>query len=252
MQADKLDEQWTPTTVHATFVLPQLPSCTARSPRFSIELPLLNLGWAFVLSLAPERTQPAGGGKKGSKYRASTQATQSYKWISAAFSFHRRDSNVPWGNTYMHAQLSLTTESAVGSVFGFTTTGTATTSSDSTSLGPIIAVLAQTPSVELPLTTSYKLSSQQRITLTLTISECPFANGLFGAISANHGSETEAKTLQLVRQSSDRVLSQSLATGKLFDIKFLSFSTPGKPGKFLPTYTSLFVLEEHLNHSDCK
>ena len=242
MQADKLDEQWTPTTVHTTFVLPQLPSCTARSPRFSIELPLLNLGWAFVLSLAPERTQPAGGGKKGPKYRASTQATQSYKWISAAFSFHRRDSNVPWGNTSMHAQLSLAAEPVVDSIFG---------SSNPTSLGTIIAVLAQTPSVELPLT-SYKLSSQQRIKLTLTISECPFANGLFGAISANHGSETEAKTLQVVRQSRDRVLSQSLATGKLFDIKFLSFSTPGKPGKFLPTYTSLFVLEEHLNHSDCK
>ena len=232
MRVDKLDEQWTPTTVHATFVLPQLPPCTLKSPRFSIKLPLLNLGWAFVLSLAPKRTQPAGGGKIRLKKKALTQ------WIPAAFSFHRRDSNVPWGNTSMNAQLSLATEHTLSG------------DSDPTSLGTIIAVLAQTPSVELPLTTSYKLSSQQRITLTLTISECPFANGLFEAISS-HGSETAAQT-QSVRQSGDRVLSQSLATEKPSDVKFLSFSTPGRPGKLLPTYTSLFVLEEHLNRSDCK
>jgi len=109
--------------------------------------------------------------------------------------------------------------------------------------------LAQTSSLELPTTTRCTISSLQRnkVWLTVTISECPFANGLFQARS---GSVNQAEVqAQLVRQSGDRLLSRSLATGKLFDVKFLTFSTSGDTGRLLPTYASLSVLEGHVNLS---
>jgi hypothetical protein len=124
--------------------------------------------------------------------------------------------------------------------------------SNLTPLGTMNVVLAQTSSLELPTTTRCTISSLQRnkVWLTVTISECPFANGLFQARS---GSVNQAEVqAQLVRQSGDRLLSRSLATGKLFDVKFLTFSTSGDTGRLLPTYASLSVLEGHVNLSSCE
>ena len=233
MQADKLEERCTPTTIRATFALRDLPSCSTVSRGISIHLPLLNFGWTFALSLASRRFVTSDGRRSNSS-----------KWAPQAFSFRQHDSKIPWGNTSMQAQLSLATEPENG--IGI--------ENDSTSLGTINVVLAHTPSAELPLTTSYKLSSRRPTTvwLTVTISECPFAKGLFQARSYLD-SETEAQT-RLARQSGDRVLSRSLTTGKLFDVKFLSSTCAisGNAGKLLPTYASLSVLEKHVNLPDGK
>jgi len=79
----------------------------------------------------------------------------------------------------------------------------------------------------------------------VTISNCPLPNGLFQARFCTVN-EAQVQT-QLFRQSGDILLSRSLATGKLFDVKFLTFSTSGNTGRPLLTYASLSVLEEHVN-----
>ncbi|KAI9569722.1 hypothetical protein HD554DRAFT_508207 [Boletus coccyginus] len=125
--------------------------------------------------------------------------------------------------------------------------------SKSTPLGTMKVVLAHTPSLKVPLRTPPILSSLQpnKVWLNVTISDCPLAGGLFQVRSFGHVNEGEVQA-RLVRQSGDRVLSQSLTTGKLFDVEFLTPSTrspSGNTGKPLPTYTSLVVLEEHVNLS---
>ena len=251
MQAKKLEERWTPTTIHATFALPDLPSHIATTSRgISVHLPLLNLGWTFTLSLAPERFE-AGKKKIGGSVIKKGSKLYKCQWVPSIFSFRRDDSKIPWGNTSMHAQLSLEHDCDDSALSEEECTPHA-----SDLIGTIKVVLGCTPSAEYPLPTSCKLSSSHqptRVWLTVTIQQCPFPDGLFQA-SSNHGSETEAQT-QLARQSGDRVLSRSLATGKLFDVKFLSFSTrltSGNTGKLLPTYASLSVLEKHVNLPDGK
>jgi hypothetical protein len=301
--AEILEERWLPTTVQTAFVL-SLPS-KPQSGDISIDLPLLNLGWSFALSLTgiPEQNAAKGRHKKVKSVKISD------KWIPETFSFHQHSSTVPWGNTSIHAQLSLGEEctlhgnmgsnltplgSTMNAVLARTSSlelpaedpciGTGSTTapaeestpydgmgsttlgccpaevstphndvgSNLTPLGTMNVVLAQTSSLELPTTTRCTISSLQRnkVWLTVTISECPFANGLFQARS---GSVNQAEVqAQLVRQSGDRLLSRSLATGKLFDVKFLTFSTSGDTGRLLPTYASLSVLEGHVNLSSCE
>ncbi|KAF8556333.1 hypothetical protein OG21DRAFT_1521141 [Imleria badia] len=129
--------------------------------------------------------------------------------------------------------------------------------SNATPLGSMNVTLAHTPALDIPLTapcTISKSSLPVKVWLSVTISGCPLPNGLFEARS-RLVPEAEAQ-VQLVRQSCDRLLSRSLAngfTGKLFDVKFLSFSTCSTSGNTrepLTTYASLCVLEEHLNLSE--
>ena len=244
-----LEERWTPTTVETAFVL-SLPSRPlTQSGGISIDLPLVNLGWTFALSLTPVNWQPeilakGPGKKRPGKPLGKPVKPKECNWIPTTFSFRRHTSAIPWGNTSIDAQLSLqgecTPESPHNSI-----------GSNLTPFGTMNVVLAQTSSLEVP-TTCCTISSLQRteVRLTVTISECPLVNGLFQARSGPVN-ESEVKA-QLVRQSGDRVLSRSLATGKLFDVKFLTFSTSGNTGRLLPTHASLFVLEEHVNLSSCE
>lgn len=201
-----------------------------------MDLPLLNLGWTFALSSkTPQKFGARTGGKPLTQSRP-------YNWIPAAFSFRRYDSKIPWGNTSMHAQLSLLMDGG----------GTPGSNPTPLGLGTMKVVLAHTPSAEVPLTKSCTLSSLQpaKVSLTVTISECPFANGLFQAVSSQI---TEAGVhVGLIRQYADCLLSRSLATGKLFDVKFLTRSTrstSGNTGQLFQTYASLSVLEKHVNLS---
>ncbi|KAN0091210.1 hypothetical protein V8E55_004776 [Tylopilus felleus] len=101
----------------------------------------------------------------------------------------------------------------------------------------------------LNLTTPFTIPPHERnkIWLSVTISKCPLVNGLF---DARLGPIDEAKVQeQLVRQSGDRVLSRSLTTGKLFDVKFLTNPTRSPLGNPLPTYASLSVLKKHVDLS---
>lgn len=225
-----LEERWSSTTIQTAFVF-SLPS-RSQPGDISINLPLLNLGWTFALSLT---------GTPGEK--RSKKSIRSVKnWIPANFSFRQHSSAIPWGNTSIHAQLSLGEECNPHNDMG----------SNLTPLGTMNVVLAQTASLELPATTRCTISSIQRnkVWLTVTISECPLPNGLFQARS---GPVNEAELqARLVRQSGDRLLSRSLATGKLFDVKFLTFSASGNTGKLLPTYASFSVLEEHVNLLSCE
>jgi len=230
--AKTLEERCTPTTIETGFVL-SLPLNKLKSGGISIDLPLLSLGWTFTLSL--------------------TAARPNRHWIPAAFSFRQHGSAAvtPWGNTSIHAQLSLAVDPAEGCT-PFNNTG-----SSSTPLGTMKVVLAHTSSSEVPLETPFILPPRQpnKVWLNVTISDCPLANGLLEARSG-HVNEAEVRA-QLVRQSGNRLLSQSLTTGKLFllDVEFLTPSTrfpSGNTGKPLPTYASLFVLEGHVNLSSCQ
>jgi hypothetical protein len=228
MKVQKLEERWTPTTVQTAFVFHSLPS----KSRVSIDFPLPNLGWTFTLSLTSKNV--LGDGR--------------CKWIPAKFSFRQQGSAIPWGSTSIHAQLSLAVEQKdCGSVASPAEECTPHNDMGSNliSLGTMNVVLAQTSSLELPTTTRCTVSSLRpnKVWLTVTISECPLANGLFQA-SSGPVNEAEVQA-QLVRQSGSR----SLATGKLFDVKFLTFSTSGNTGRLLPTYASLSVLKEHVNFS---
>ncbi|KAH0827934.1 hypothetical protein J3R83DRAFT_3571 [Lanmaoa asiatica] len=252
MIAEKLEEQWT-TTIQAPFIFS--PSCDSKPSSTFVNLPLLIPGWTFALSLTVNRSTPERrrnlGGKK------SRRSNQECTWVPEAFSFHRHGSTIPssWGNASMRTQLSLAAEQydrdAAPTDYGEKEEYTPHNNIGSglTPLGTMEVGLADTPSVEVPVITPCLLSSLRptKVWLAVTISKCPFANGLFQAV---HG-HAEAET-QLVRKSGDRLLSRSLATGKLFDVKFLTSSTcstSGNTGKFLPTYASLSVLEEHINLS---
>lgn len=248
MTAVKLEERWTPTTIQTAFVLSLPSSCRKGigkgSGGISIDLPLLNHGWTFALSLTPERL-----GQKGSK-----KGKQSCNWIPAAFSFRQQGSAILWGNTSIHAQLSLAVEQHdCGPVAAPAEQWAPHNDSNLTPLGTMNIVLAQTSLLELTTTTRRTLSPLQRnkVLLTVTISECPLANGFFQLIRS--GPVDEAKVqVQLARQSGDRLLGRSLATGKLFDVKFLIFSTSSNTGRLLPTYASLSVLQEHIDLSSCE
>lgn len=235
----KLEEQWTPTTIQVAFALCS-QSSNSSWRGVSVDLPLLNLGWTFALSLTPV-------GKKNP-----LRPSKPSSWIPGRFSFRRHGSTTPWRNTSMHAQLSLATEQrdrggASGESIPDNTVG-----NNSMPLGIMEVILAHTLSTEVPPTTSCGLSLLRptKVTLTVTISECPFANGFFKAVSSQFDdTETQAR---LVRQSGDSLLSRSLTTGKLFDVKFLTRSTrstSGNTGELFETYASLPVLEEHINLS---
>ena len=274
-----LEERWTPTAVQTTFVFHSLPS-RPQSGGASIDLPLLNLGWTFTLSLTPEKNTA----KRQATSRGSVKPV-TRNWIPATFSFRQHNNAIPWGNTSVHAQLTLGEEctpsphNSMGSNLtppGAMNVASAqtpsselpttvyepdcpagesashnNTGSNLTLLGTMSVVLAQTSSLELPITTRCTISSLRpnKVWLIVTISDCPLAKGLFQARS---GTINEAEVqAQLVRQSGDILLNRSLATGKFFDVKFLTFSTSGNTGRPLPTYASLSVLEEHVDLSSC-
>ncbi|KAG8213995.1 hypothetical protein J3R82DRAFT_10745 [Butyriboletus roseoflavus] len=258
MTVEKLEERWTPTTVQATYVFcPEQPSSSG-SGRISVNFPLLNLGWSFALSLAPafesfkaSRTLKGGRGGK----RQTTKPLACNQWIPSAFSFRRDSSKISWGKTSMQAQLSLVMEQYdCGDASRLDECTPQNVGSNSTPLGTMKVVLAHTCSMDVPLTTSCTLPLHQltKVSLTVTISECPFADGLFE--TSHHETEAQAWAW-LVKQSGDRLLSRILTTGKLSSVKFLTSSTrstPGHTGKLLTTYASLPVLEEHVNLSSAK
>ncbi|KAF8556334.1 hypothetical protein OG21DRAFT_655968 [Imleria badia] len=242
MKVEKVEERWSTTTIQTAFVFHSTSKTVPlallpKSGAISIDLPLPHLGWTFTLSLTPEHPH-----KIRSRFRHKIERTYAGNWIPAAFSFRQHGRAVRWGNTSICAQLSLGKECIPHNNMG----------SNSTLLGTMNVVLEHTPAFELPLTTPCTISSlpPNKVWLSVTISDCPLADGLFEVRS---GLDNEAKIqAQLVRQSGDRVLSRSLGTGQLFDVKFLAFSTrstSGNAGVPLPTYASLTVLEEHVNLS---
>ena len=289
--AQKLEERWTPTTIQTAFnIFGSLPSMPPSSD-IIIGLPLLNLGWTFSLSLTrEEKSSQKKVIKKGLKGRAS-----SYTWRPVAFSFRQHGSAIRWRNASIRAKLwlggscpppppgTINTILADAPSLGVPARGDCPSHGDlrprpggndvvlagipllavpgdcpphgnTLLLGTINAVLAHTPSLEVPLTTLHAISSlQPQVWLTVTLSDCPFAHGLFEAhLGPVYEAQAEA---QLVRQSSDRLLSRSLTTGKLFDVKFLARSTrstSGNDGEPLPTYASLAVLAGHVNISSCE
>ena len=223
--------------------------------------------------------------KKGLKGRAS-----SYTWRPAAFSFRQHGSAIRWKSASIRAKLWLggscpppqpgtintiladapslgvpgdcpshgdlrprpgTNDVVFAGIPALAVSGDCPPHGSTPLLGTINAVLAHTPSLEVPLTTSNTISSlQPQVWLTVTLSDCPFVHGLFEAhLGPVYKAQAEA---QLVRQSSDRLLSRSLTTGKLFDMKFLACSTSGNGGEPLPTYASLAVLAGHVNISSCE
>ena len=249
MTVEKLEERWTLTTVQTAFAFPSLPS-KPHSGGITIDLPLPNLGWTFSLLLTPD---PERRARKGLK------SVQRCNWIPTAFSFRQQGSAILWGNTSIHAQL-LPVLAVDQHVCGSPAARAEVCappidmSNNSTLLGTMKVALAQTTSLEVPLSTACALLKFNKLWLTVTISDCPLANGLFRACS---GPVNEAEVQgQLVRRSGDRLLSRSLATGKLFDVKFLTStrlnSTSGNTGRLLPTYASLSVLEEHVKISSCE
>ena len=248
MVVETLEERWTPTTIETAFVFHSPSPGKTTSRDISIDLPLLNLGWTFTLSLTP---QAAPEQRRAAKTRVKGKPVKQYSWTPAAFSFRQHDSATPWGNTSIHAQLSLAVDPAEGC------TPFNNTDRNFTPLGTIKVVLAHTSSSEVLLETSCILSSLRpnKVLLNVTISDCPLASGLF-QVRSGHVNEAEVQT-QLVRKSGNRLLSQSLTTGKLFvlDVEFLTPSTrfsSGDTGKPLPTYASPFVLEGHVNLSSCQ
>lgn len=247
VNVEKVDERWTPTTVQTAFVL---HASDPRSSTISVDLPLLNLGWTFTLSLTPEHSQVHENPKK-------RQIKRNGNWIPVAFSFRRHDSTIPWSKTSLHAQLSLAVEQpqvqcTPSSVLAGESPDTV--GSNAIPLATFNVVLADTPSFKLSLTTPCALSSlhPHKISLTLTVSDCPLANGLFEACSGTaHETQVQA---QFAKLRGDRLLSRSLTTGKPFDVKFLANSTrfpSGNTVEPLPTYISLSVLEGHINPSSC-
>jgi len=248
VNVEKLEERWTPTTVQTAFIL---RASDPRSSTISVDLPLLNLGWTFALSLTAEHSQVHENPKK-------KQIKRNGNWIPVAFSFRRHDGTVRWNNTSLHAQLELAVEQPqvqctpssvpAGECIPPDTVGS---NAMPLALATFKVVLANTPSFELPLTTPCALSSlhPHKISLTLTISDCPLANGLFEACSGT-AYQTQVQA-QFAKLRGDRFLSRSLTTGKPFDIKFLANSTrsSGNTVEPLPTYTSLSVLEGHINPS---
>ena len=222
-----LEERWTPTTIQTAFAFHSLPSTPSGT---SINLPLSNLGWTFTLSLTPVKT-----GASWAHNRDRQPGVRRVRhWIPAVFSFRRHDIAIGWGNTSINARLSLGEEYS------------------SSLLGAMDVVLTETLMSSLNLTTPFTIPPHERnkIWLSVTISKCPLVNGLF---DARLGPIDEAKVQeQLVRQSGDRVLSRSLTTGKLFDVKFLTNPTRSPLGNPLPTYASLSVLKKHVDLSSCK
>ena len=262
MEVELLDERWTPTSIQTTLAFHSLPR-TLEPGNISIDFPLLNLGWTFALLLKPT-------GYSMKYYPEYEQARSWIDWIPQRFSFRQDTSSqnkIDWGNTSIHAQISLVqaveqpqryTESpdAFPQCAEHRAQGTASANdcpgegSDMTPLATMkIASVVDTPSLNLPLRKSCIISSMRsnKVQLTVTISDCPFPGGLFGA---RLGATSEARyQMQLVRQSGERLLSRSLATGKFFDVKFMTPSARSSTGKPLPTYASLSVLEEHVNPS---
>ena len=230
----QLEERWTPTSIQTAFAL-RLPNSIPKSGAVSIDLPLLNLGWTFALSFTPEHLQKTQQQGDKHKHKHKKRAYDG-NWIPAEFSFRQHRSAIHWENTSICAQISLEGD-------------------NTPPLGTMNAVLAHTPALNLPLAPSCTISPLEpnKVWLSVSISECPLADGLFGVRS---GLVNEAEIhAQLVRRSGDRVLSRSLATGKLFDVKFLASSTSSTSANTevsLPTYASLSVLEEHVNLSSCK
>lgn len=151
----------------------------------------------------------------------------------------------------MHAQLSLTMGKHTHEDASDECTLRNMGSNSETPLGTMEVVLADTCSMKVPLTTSCTLSLHQltKGSLSVTISNCPFANGLFQTSCRVNDAEAQA---WLAKRSGDRLLSRTLMTGKLPYVKFLTSSTrttPGYTGKLSTTYASLSVLEEHINLS---
>lgn len=244
---EKLEERWTPTTVQTTFVFSSQSPSSGSGRTISVNIPLLNIGWAFALSLDSE----SHGKILGTAHRRKkgTTVTKPCNWIPVTFSFCRDSSKISWGKTSMHAQLSLTMEQHdLGDASDVCTLRNVGSNSE-TPLGTMEVVLADTCSVEVPLTTSCTLSLHQltKGSLSVTISDCPFANGLFQTSCRVNDAEAQA---WLVKRSGDRFLSRTLTTGKLSYVKFLTSSTrptPGYTGKLFTTYASLSILEEHVN-----
>ena len=269
MKVELLDERWTPASIQTTLAFHSLPR-TLGSGGVSIDLPLLNLGWTFTLSFKPTRysTKRYKGKRGGGPAKSCTD------WIPERFSFRQDTSQnkIDWGNTSIHAQISLVqaveqpqhhTES-LGEFpqYAEPRTQDAASANDCPGDGSDMTLLATmkivsvagTPSLDLPVEKSCTISSLRphKVQLTVTISDCPLPSGLFGA---RFGATSEARSqTQLVRQNGERLLSRSLATGKFFDVKFMTPSarSSGITGKPLPTYASLSVLEEHVNPSSCR
>ncbi|KAF8444675.1 hypothetical protein L210DRAFT_3642925 [Boletus edulis BED1] len=237
IQARMVEERWTPTTIQTAFVLPESElRKVSIDINSSINLPFpKTLGWTFALSV--KRLKNLG--------RSST-------YYPMAFSFRRHDSAIPWGRTSICAQLSLAVKQPQSTDPEHDYHPATSVDAAEEPLGTIELVLADTPSVQVPITTRRKVSIRppNKVCLTVTVSDCALPDGFFQARSSpiSEGG-TQA---HLVRQGCDHLSSRSLATGKPFDVKFLTpstRSTSGKTGDPLPTYASLSVVEEHVDLS---
>ncbi|KAF8444676.1 hypothetical protein L210DRAFT_3642926 [Boletus edulis BED1] len=233
-----VEERWTPTTIQTTFVLPESKlRKVSTDSNISINLPFpKTLGWTFALSLSVKRLKKLGRSSTGYYY-------------PMAFSFRRHDSAIPWGRTSICAQLSLAVKQPQSTDPEHGSHPATSVDAAEEPLGTIELVLEDTSSVEVPITTPHNLSilPPNKICLTVTISDCALPDGLFQARSRPFNKVgTQA---HLVQQGCD-LLSRLLATGKPFDVKFLTpstRSTSGKTGDPLPTYASLSVVEEHVD-----
>ncbi|KAF8134620.1 hypothetical protein EV363DRAFT_1213975 [Boletus edulis] len=239
-----VEERWTPTTIQTTFVLlaeselrevsitgEKLKISIAGSISINLPFPRI-LGWTFALSV--KRLKKVGRG------------STCYPMV---FSFCRHNSAIPWGRTSICAQLSLAVKQPQSTDPEHGSHPATSVDAAEEPLGTIELVLEDTSSVEVPITTPHNLSilPPNKICLTVTISDCALPDGLFQARSRPFNKVgTQA---HLVQQGCD-LLSRLLATGKPFDVKFLTpstRSTSGKTGDPLPTYASLSVVEEHVD-----
>ncbi|KAG9316685.1 hypothetical protein JVU11DRAFT_2745 [Chiua virens] len=258
VRAEKLEEQWTSTTIQAAFTF-RLTS--PKSSSFSIDLPLPHLGWSFALSLSPLSLKQSRGPTRKKERTTDTRVyvsdriASTYDCTPVRFSFRQDGNSNPWGDTSLQAQLSLASfqHNAADTTSTSETEGTTQNNMNYDSarmpLGTLQAVLSRDSLMVLPLTTVGSISLQQpiKIWLNVMISGCPFSNGFFRFDFANHVHEADAHT-QLVRQCGDRLLTRSLATGKHFDVKFLTSPTrTGKTKKLHASYASLFVLEQKVD-----
>ncbi|KAG6375427.1 hypothetical protein JVT61DRAFT_2984 [Boletus reticuloceps] len=224
IQARIVEERWTPTTIQTAFVLPEskLRKVSTTGSCISINLPFpRNLGWTFTLSV--KRLKKVG--------RTST-------YCPVTFSFRRHDdSAIPWGSTSICARLSLQVAVKQPQPTDLECNSHPVTSIDAKEepFGTIKLVLADTPSVQVPIKTRSNLSifPPNEVCLTVTISDCALPDGFFQARSSPPIT-CDRKTFRR------EVLDPSTRP------------TSGKSGDPLPTYASLSVVEEHVDISSCQ